>query len=96
MAKSSGIVATDRLARTICTLDELSSSTDHLIMIEYSEPQPLMFLNQGMGAYVVNWINPAVSPSSLSSSSSSTTTTIPEKCKRMMMMMMMMDRSSTL
>ena len=39
-------------------MSELSSNSDHLILVEYSEPQPPMFLNQGMGAFIINWINP--------------------------------------
>ena len=43
--------------QAIRSVSELSSSSGHLILIEYSEPQPPMFLNQGMGAYIINWID---------------------------------------
>ena len=51
-------VESDLLIRAIGDLNDLSSSQDHLIMIEYSEPQPPMFLNHGMSSFIVNWIKP--------------------------------------
>jgi len=53
-------VESDLLIRAIGDLNELSSSRDHLIMIEYSEPQPPVFLNQGMSSFIVNWIKPTI------------------------------------
>ena len=38
-------------------MSELSTNSEHLVLIESSEPQPPMFLNQGMGAYIINWVD---------------------------------------
>ena len=38
-------------------MSELSTNSEHLVLIESSEPQPPVFLNQGMGAYIINWID---------------------------------------
>lgn len=51
-------VESDLLIRAIGDLNDLSSSRDRLIMVEYSEPQPPVFLNQGMSSFIVNWIKP--------------------------------------
>ena len=44
--------------QAIRSVSELSTNSGHIVLIEYSEPQPPMFLNQGMGAYIINWIYP--------------------------------------
>ena len=36
---------------------ELSTNSGYLVLIESSEPQPPMFLNQGMEAYIIHWID---------------------------------------
>lgn len=59
MARQNTNAHNDHLVQAIRSMAELSSENDHLVMIEYSEPQPLMFMNQGMGAFFINWINPA-------------------------------------
>ena len=38
-------------------VSELLTNSGHLVLIESSEPQPPVFLNQGMGAYIINWID---------------------------------------
>ena len=42
--------------QAIRSVSELSTNSGHLVLIESSEPQPPMFLNQGMGAYIIHWI----------------------------------------
>ena len=43
--------------QAIRSVSELSTNSGHLVLIESSEPQPSMFLNQGMGACIINWID---------------------------------------
>ena len=38
-------------------MSELSTNFGHLVLIESSEPQPPVFLNQGMGEYIINRID---------------------------------------
>ena len=42
--------------QAIRSVSELSTNSEHLVLIESSEPQLSMFLNHGMGAYIIHWI----------------------------------------
>ena len=44
--------------QAIRSVSEFSANSEHRFLIESSQPQPLLlFLNQGMGVYIINWID---------------------------------------